>query len=145
MKACLIALCLVCSLSTTVPLSGSAPAAAGEKDYPMLAKPGQKVPLEGDFYFVYGFTKAPKLGTAIMKVEVFRKDGQRDTSFTVKGDVDMPSMRGAHATGEKAFQVSAKGFYLLPVPLVMPGDWEFRFSFWKNGKTVLRGAYLFDL
>ena len=113
--------------------------------YRPLAKPGEKVPLDTDHYFIYGFTKPPKLGTAIMRVEVFTRDGKRDTSFTVKGDADMPSMRGAHSTGNKEFALSAKGVYLLPVRLVMPGDWEVRFTFVKNGKTVLRGAYLFDL
>jgi len=54
-------------------------------------------------------------------------------------------MRGAHSSGPKAFALSNKGVYLLPVQLVMPGDWEIRFSFLKNGQTVLRGAYLFDL
>lgn len=110
-----------------------------------LPKPGQRVLLDGNSYFVYGFTKAPKLGMCIMKVEIFRRDGSRDTSFSVKGDADMPSMRGAHATGDKEFSLSAKGMYLLPVNLVMPGDWEVRLSFAKNGQTILRGAYLFDL
>jgi hypothetical protein len=54
-------------------------------------------------------------------------------------------MRGAHAGGEKDFSLSAKGFYLLPVRLVMPGDWEVSFTFIKDGKKLLRGVYLFDL
>jgi hypothetical protein len=113
-------------------------------DYKPLPKPGEKVPLENG-YFVYGFDKAPKLGTAIMRVEIFTRDGQRDTTFVVKGDADMPSMRGAHKTGDKAFSLSAKGVYLLPVQIVMPGGWEFRFTFEQNGKTMLRGAYLFEV
>jgi hypothetical protein len=80
-----------------------------------------------------------------MKVEVFTKAGQRDTSFRISGDADMPSMRGAHSAGNKAFSLSNKGFYLMPVNLVMPGDWEIRFVFEKDGHAVLRGAYLFDL
>jgi hypothetical protein len=82
---------------------------------------------------------------AIMRVEIFSRDGKRDTSFVVKGDADMPSMRGAHSTGDKDFALSAKGVYLLPVRIVMPGDWEVRFTFLKNGKTLFRGAYLFDI
>jgi len=101
--------------------------------------------LDADTYFIYGFTTHPKLGTAIMRVEIFHRDGQRDTSYTVKGDVDMPSMRGAHAMGAKPFVLSTKGHYLRPVPLVMPGDWEFRFIFEKGGKPTFRGAYLFNL
>ncbi len=123
-----------------------APAAAPEPgDAAPLPKPGSKVPLNGGHYFVYGFDKPPKIGTRIMRVEIFSRDGARDTSFAVKGDADMPSMRGAHSTGDRDFAVSAKGVYLLPVQLVMPGDWEIRIDFVKDGKTVLRGVYLFDL
>jgi hypothetical protein len=128
-------------------LPGSLPAAPapGAKPPATLPKPGQKVPLDKDHYFTYGFTQQPKLGNAIMRVEIFTLDGQRDRSFTVRGDADMPSMRGAHSSGPKPFALSAKGAYLLPVQLVMPGDWEIAFTFEKNGATVLRGVYLFDL
>ncbi len=33
----------------------------------------------------------------------------------------------------------------MPVELVMPGDWEFRLTIEKDGKTLFRGAYLFDI
>jgi hypothetical protein len=82
---------------------------------------------------------------AIMRVEIFTRAGKRDTSFIVKGDSDMPSMRGAHSAGEKEFSLSAKEVYLLPVRLVMPGDWEVTFSFVRKEKVVFRGAYLFDI
>jgi hypothetical protein len=113
--------------------------------YRPLPKPGAKIPLDPEHYFVYGFDKQPKLGTCVMRVEVFSRDGKRDTSYVIKGDADMPSMRGAHSNGEQHFVISAKGVYLMPVRLVMPGDWEVRLSFSDKGKTVLRGAYLFDL
>ena len=128
-----------------VRLEAAPPATAIRKDYSPVPKPGERVPLGPEAYFIYGFTKPPKLGTAIMRVEIFRRDGRRDTSYAVKGDVDMPSMRGAHAAGDTPFSLSKKGVYLLPVPLVMPGDWEFRFTFERNGTTVFRGAHLFDL
>lgn len=124
---------------------GSIEKKADDKDYAKLPKPGEKVSLGADHYFTYGFDRQPKMGQVVMKVEIFTRDGKRDTSFTVKGDMDMPSMRGAHSTGEKAFSKSNKGYYLLPASIVMPGDWEFRFTFEKDGKTVLLGAYLFDV
>ena len=123
----------------------AAPVPAAKVVYPNLPKPGQKVSLDAGHYFIYGFDRQPKIGMAIMRVEVFTRDGKRDTSFTVKGDSDMPSMRGAHTTGDQDFALSAKGVYLLPVRIVMPGDWEVRFTFVKNGKTLFRGAYLFDI
>lgn len=117
----------------------------GQVHYQTLPKPGAKVPLPDGGYFIYGFEKPPKVATCIMRVQVFNRDGKKDTSYTVKGDVDMPSMRGVHSRGDKDFALSAKGVYLMPAPLVMLGDWEFRFTFVKNNQTVFRGAYLFDL
>jgi len=123
----------------------AAPAAPDKVVYQTLPKPGKKVPLGAGHYFTFGFEKQPKLGRAIMKVEIFTTEGKLDTSFVIKGDSDMPSMRGAHSTGNKAFVLSKKGAYLLPTNLVMPGDWEFRFTFEKAGATVFCGAYLFDI
>lgn len=123
----------------------AAPPPVANVVYSALPKPGEKIPINADYYFIYGFSSQPKLGTAIMKVEIFNRDGKRDTSFVVRGDADMPSMRGAHSTGDKDLALSAKGVYLLPVRLVMPGDWEIRFTFLKNETAVFHGVYLFDL
>jgi hypothetical protein len=123
----------------------AAPAPAAKAGYQLLPKPGEKISLDAGSYFIYGFEKQPKLGVAIMKVEIFGRDGKRDTSYVVKGDADMPSMRGAHSDGEKVYSLSAKGAYLKPVRLVMPGDWEVTLVFEKKGKVMFRGAYLFDL
>jgi hypothetical protein len=132
-------------VSALVLSAGLALAADATQEFPLLPKPGAKVALTAGTYFTYGFTKPPKLGTSILKVEIWRADGQRDTSFTIKGDVDMPSMRGAHSTGPKPFALSRKGDYLLPAPLVMPGDWEVRFTFEQQGQTVKVGSYRFEL
>lgn len=137
---------LVFSLGVSAPRSVFAASSPVAKVvYQPLPKPGEKISLDADSYFTYGFDKQPKLGVAIMRVEIFSRDGKRDTSFFVKGDADMPSMRGAHSNGEKEYSLSAKGVYLKPVRLVMPGDWEVTFTFVKKGKVVFRGAYFFDL
>ena len=136
--------CLL-GLGSTPLGAGAVPQNLKPEDYKPLPQPGEKVPLGADYYFVYGFASPPKLGTTVMRVEIFSRDGRRDTTFVVKGEADMPSMRGAHKTGNKEFSLSAKGVYLLPVPLVMPGDWEFRFTLEKSGKTVLLGAYRFGV
>lgn len=127
---------------STTKAGGNAPI---KNDFRSLPKPGGKIPLGGAHYFIYGFTAPPKLGSAIMKVDIFTSDGKRDTTFSVSGDLDMPSMRGAHSTGNRDFAVSAKGFYLLPVRIVMPGDWEMKLMFEKDGVSILNGTYLFDL
>ena len=113
--------------------------------FPAMPSPGTKVLIGSDHYLLYGFDKKPKLGTIIMKVEIFTRDGNRDTSFDVLADSGMPSMKGAHETGEQPFKVSNKGAYLLPVNIVMPGDWEIRFTIRKAGKVVFRGSHRFDV
>jgi hypothetical protein len=54
-------------------------------------------------------------------------------------------MGGAHETGDKAFTLSNKGDYLLPINIVMPGDWEIRLTVLKEGKVIFRGRYNFNV
>ena len=146
MKRLVLALLLAVPLcQIALPLPVSAAASQLRQGYRLLPKPGEKIPLDAEHYFTYGFASPPKLGNAIMRVEIFNRQGARDTSFQVKGDADMPSMRGAHSSGDQDFVLSRKRVYLLPVRIVMPGDWEVSMTFLKNGKTVLRGSYLFDI
>ncbi len=144
MRKLVFGVCLSSSWGSLLPLV-SLPLPRRKDGLSAAPQTGTKIALDADHYFTYGFEKPPKIGMAIMRVEIFTRDGKRDTSFVVKGDADMPSMRGAHSTGDKDFSLSAKGVYLLPVRLVMPGDWEITFTFLKEGKVVFRGAYLFDL
>jgi hypothetical protein len=110
-----------------------------------MADPGKKVPIGNGYYLIYGFDKKPKMGTVIMKVEVFNADGKKDTAFEMKADAGMPSMGGAHETGDKSFALSNKGDYLLPINIVMPGDWEIRLTVSKEGKVIFRGRYNFNV
>jgi hypothetical protein len=106
---------------------------------------GKKVPIGNGAYLIYNFDKKPKMGTVIMKVEVFTPDGKQDTSLELLGDSGMPSMRGAHETGDQPFKISKRGEYLLPVNIVMPGDWEIRLTVKKGGKVIFRGSHRFDV
>ncbi len=123
----------------TTPVAQQTPA------YPSMPAPGKKVPVGSDYYLLYGFDKKPKLGTLIIKVEIFTKDGKKDTSVEVKADSGMPSMKGAHETGDRSFKLSKKGDYLLPIDIVMPGDWEIRLTLLKEGKVIFRGSHQFDV
>lgn len=146
MKRLILFVLLALCFAVALPLYVFAASASAEQSlYPTLPKPGKKVTIDRNYYFVYGFNKPPKLGLPIMRVEIFDKNGIRDTSFTVKGEADMPSMRGTHSTGAQYFTVSDKGVYLLPVSLGMPGEWDFRFFFIKGGRMMLQGAYPFHL
>jgi hypothetical protein len=113
--------------------------------YPLMPGPGQKVPFGNGRIFIYGFDKKPKLGIAIMKIEIFTREGRKDISCEVKADYGMPSMRGAHDTGVRSFSLSKKGDYLLPLDIVMPGDWEIRLTLLKEGKVIYKGRYVFNI
>jgi hypothetical protein len=143
---------LILVLAASAPLLAPRPAVAAEDragaarpDFPEMPAPGEKVPLPEGRYLIYGFAAKPKLGTAIMKVQVFTGDGQKDTSLELTADAGMPSMRGAHETGDRPFQRSRKGDYLLPIPIVMPGGWEVRFTARRDGRVIFRGRYGFDV
>jgi hypothetical protein len=129
--------------------SGSGASAASGSEhttaYSLMPVPGKKVLIGKDYYFIYGFDKKPKLGTVIMKVQIYTAGGKKDTSLEVKADVGMPSMRGAHETGDRSFKLSRNGDYLLPIDIVMPGDWEIRLTIIKEGKVIFRGRYNFDV
>lgn len=115
------------------------------KAYSPMPDPGKKVPIGSGYYLIYSFDKKPKLGTLIMKVEIFTDEGNKDTSFEAKADAGMPSMKGAHETGDRALRLSKRGDYVLPISIVMPGDWEIKLTILKDGKIVFRGRYNFDV
>ncbi|HEY3275619.1 MAG TPA: hypothetical protein VGJ94_03280 [Syntrophorhabdaceae bacterium] len=120
-------------------------AAADGAAFAPMAGPGKKISMGSTHYLIYSFDRTPKLGMLITKIEIFTKEGKKDTSFELKGDAGMPSMKGAHETGDKTFSLSKRGDYLLPVNIVMPGDWEIRVTISKEGKVVMRGRVNFDV
>jgi hypothetical protein len=114
-------------------------------EFPELPSSGKKCRIDDEFHFTYEFTKKPRLGTAILRVLIFDQDGKRSTGFTVIGRSDMPSMAGAHDSGDQEFKLNKKGDYLLPVNVVMPGEWEIKLTFKRGETTVVRGAFRFDV
>lgn len=119
--------------------------AAPMPDFPSMPAPGKKVPIGDGSYMIYSFDKPLKMGTVIMKVEIFTAEDKKETSLEVKADADMPSMRGAHGTGDRAFKLSNKGDYLLPISIIMPGDWEVKLTVAKGGKVIFRGRFNFNV
>jgi hypothetical protein len=114
-------------------------------EYSELPGPGKKCRIDDEFHFNYEFTEKPRMGTAILRVRVFDRDGNQSTAFTVLGRSDMPSMAGAHDSGEQEFRLNKKGDYLLPVNIGMPGDWEVKLIFKRGDSIVFRGAFRFDV
>ncbi len=114
--------------------------------YPPMPAPGKKIPIGDDYYFVYGFSKTPKMGTVILKVELYSRDGKRATSLEIFADAGMPSMRGAHDTGPRPLRLSKAGDYLLPIDIMMPGKWDIRFTFLDKGaKIIFQGSHHFEV
>ncbi len=118
---------------------------ASEPEFKDLPGPGKKCWIGEVEYFVYEFTTAPKMGTAILKIELFDKSGTKVSDLDVVGRSDMPEMRGAHDSGEVPFQLNKKGDYLVPVNIVMPGEWEVRLTFSRNKIAVFRGRLTFKV
>jgi hypothetical protein len=54
-------------------------------------------------------------------------------------------MPGHHDSGNVDFKLSRKSDYLLPVDVVMPGDWEVQLTFMKDGKAIFYGRVDFDV
>ena len=125
-------------------LSPSGPKAQ-EPEFKDLPKAGKKCWIGEVYYFLYEFDKTPKMGTAILKIRLFDKDGKQVTDLEIIGQSDMPSMRGAHDSGEVAFKLNKKGDYLLPVNVVMPGDWEVLLTFSRTKIVLFRGRLTFDV
>ena len=131
------------------PTPGKIPPWAGaltqEPVYTDLPGPGKKCWIGDSLYFTYKFDKKPKLGTAILKVQLFDKKGARITNLDVVGISGMPSMGSAHDSGEVPFKLNKKGDYLLPVNVVMPGEWEVKLVFMKDKALVFRGRITFKV
>jgi hypothetical protein len=118
---------------------------AQEPEFKDLPKAGQKCWIGEVYYFLFEFDKTPKMGTVILKVQLFDKDGKQVTDLELIGQSDMPSMKGAHDSGEAAFKLNKKGDYLLPVNVVMPGDWEVLLTFSRTKIVLFRGRVTFSV
>jgi hypothetical protein len=118
---------------------------AQEPVYNDLPSAGKKCWIGDEYYFKWKWDKKPKLGTAILIVQLYDKGNKRVTDWEITGVSDMPSMRGAHDSGEVFFLPNKKNDLLLPVNVVMPGEWEVKLTFYKDKKPFYRGRILFKV
>ena len=114
-------------------------------EFKQLPAAGKKCWINESNYFVYEFAERPKLGTVILKIRIFDKNGKQVTNFNVTGNSGMPSMRGAHDSGTIEFRLNKKGDYLLPVNIVMAGVWDVQLVFHQNEKELFRGSFEFKI
>jgi len=110
-----------------------------------LAGPKKKNWIDDTTYFTYEFNEKPKMGMVILKLQVFIKKGDKIAPFAIQGRLDMPSMRGAHDSGDMDFKLSRRNDYLLPLNIVMPGDWEVRLTFTKAQKPIYYASLTFHV
>ena len=110
-----------------------------------LPGPGKTCRIGETYTFTYEFDKTPKMGMAIVIIKLFDGSGKRTTELAIVGRSDMPSMSGAHDSGEVPFKLNRKGDYLLPVNVVMPGEWEIRLVFSRNTEVIFRGSFKFNV
>ncbi len=114
-------------------------------EYKELPPPRKKCALDSNFYFTYEFSEKPKMGTVILKVQVFDGAGQKNASFMISGRYNMPAMSGAHDSGDQEFKLNKKNDYLLPVTVVMRGEWEVKLTFVRDRTPVFRGFLRFNV
>jgi hypothetical protein len=107
----------------------------------LLAGEKEECLLPDGYHFTYQFSQRPSLGTVILKLQVFDPQGSRVSGFGVKGRYGMSEMKGAHDSGEQDFKLNRKGDYLLPLSLVMPGEWEVFIAFFKDGRPFFHGVF----
>ena len=138
---------ILCLMVMAVGLLAWAGAAMQSQELPWknLKSPGNKNRIDDSTYFIYKPSEKPKLGTVILSIQVFNKSAAKDTSFVIKGQYGMPSMPGAHDSGLQTFSLNKAGNYLLPINIVMPGEWEVRLTFFKGNKPVYRGHAKFNV
>jgi len=115
------------------------------EEFELLPGSGKSCKIGDDYTFVYDFDKTPKMGTSILRIKLFDGKGRKATDLGIVGQSDMPSMRGAHASGDVPFKLNKKGVYLLPVNIVMPGEWEIRLVFHKDKSVIQRARLLFNV
>jgi hypothetical protein len=107
--------------------------------------PGTKVIINNELYYTYLFDKKPGLGTVILKIEVYDKTNTKQTNLSIVAESGMPSMKGSHDSGPVQMQVNKFGNYLVPVNIVMPGDWLIKLKFYRDNKLICSGEIKFNV
>lgn len=143
MKTAICSTAIAVALFLGVLMGGGSHGAAAS-DVKVLPGQAKKIWIGKDSYFTYYFDKKPQLGTMILKIELYGKDGSRNTDLKITGDTGMPSMP-YHDTGEIAFQKNKKGDYVLPVNIVMRGAWQVKLNFLKENESLFKANIRFDV
>ena len=110
-----------------------------------ILKPGERFAVNDDIHGKWEFSQKPQIGMVILKVQLFDRNDRKISTLSIAGDSGMPSMPGHHDSGEVPFKLNKARNYLLPINVVMPGDWQVKLIFKQGDKVLLRAAIRFDV
>jgi len=110
-----------------------------------ILKDGERFSVNDDIYGKWEFTQKPQIGMVILKVQLFDKNDKKISPLSIMGSYGMPSMPGHHDSGDLPLKLNKSQNYLLPINVVMPGDWEVKLIFSQGEKVLLRAAIRFDV
>jgi hypothetical protein len=110
-----------------------------------LLKPGERFAVSDGIYGKWEFNQTPQIGMVILKIQLYDKNDVKISTLSITGDSGMPSMSGAHDSGDTPFKLNKAQNYLLPINVVMPGDWEVKLIFSQGEKVLLRAVIRFDV
>jgi hypothetical protein len=123
------------SCPTTASTNVSAAASSEQMSRKVLtAKKAQWI--SDDYYVKYTWQKKPKIGTTLLFMEVYSKTDKIVKDLNITANAYMPSMRGAHDTGDLPMKLNKKGKYVIDVNFMMAGAWELDINFTRTGKPV---------
>ena len=106
---------------------------------------GTPVPFNKDMSLVYDFNRNPAIGMLVVRIKVTDSGNNPVKNLRITGNSGMPSMKGAHDTGEVEFRINKEGVYLLPVNIVMPGDWEIEVIIYRDKDRLFKGRIGFNV
>ena len=101
--------------------------------------------LNDNYHITYQWDSRPRIGHHVLIVKLFNKDRQQVQDLDITADAYMPSMKGAHDTGDVPMKLNNNGDYLIPVHFMMLGDWEIELKFSSEGEELTRAYVQLDL
>lgn len=110
-----------------------------------LPKPGKTIQLSDGNEMTWEFADKVKMGPNVLKVTIEDKKKLDLKNYTIKANLDMPSMKGAHSSGAKKMILNKKGDFVTPMDFVMRGEWEVCIEIYYKDKLIMNGKYNLNL
>lgn len=105
----------------------------------VLTRAGRKYQINQNLFIKFNWNQRPRIGNRILSVELLDSNNNKLTNLNVTANAYMPSMRGAHDTGDRPMQLNRNQRYSIPVHFMMLGDWEIEIKI-RRGNALLGNA-----